>query len=126
MSVGVWITLFFAFSMVNSAQGAKSSVSPELDCGIYRLRGQLKEKGNGVEVLELNPGTTARADVVLHELSVDDAVGYQGKNVEIEVYVYRPGKGPEARARVLKPAQAATLKSVTHEPVTILSKKACE
>lgn len=123
-----WST--FAFLMIGSlswASGTAPVMTKITECGVYRLHGRLRDKDGGISVLELNPGTTSRTDVLLHQLSADSATGYRNKNVELEVEVYQlSGGGHPTRARVLKPAKACTQESLSESPVFLLKKKACD
>jgi hypothetical protein len=117
------LLIFSAFLAASSF--AAETIPMTFQCGTYRFRGKLGTRNGGVHVIEVHPGTTERFEVVLHRLSAEDAIGYAGKNVELEAFVYHSGVGGEARARIVGRPHPVSHSSLKSDPV-LVEEKACK
>jgi hypothetical protein len=108
-----------------AAPMATVSAGETYDCGQYQIAGKLRERGTGVHVLEIFPGTTTRFDLVIHGLPTEDSIAYKDHKVQFKAFIYRAGTGGSARARYVGPISSASQDQVNSQAIHLLHHETC-
>ncbi len=126
-----FVALFF--TLLSASGAADTIVAPpgisglpdRLECGRYEISGKLGGSATDASFVQVYPGTTRRFDLPLRQLDEEDELSYAERDVRLTVYITTPGRGAEARARVIGRATLVTLSEALGKPIKLVEKIEC-
>ncbi len=118
--------LFFLSVLSEFTRAAEVPAGPDhFECGNYTVSGVLKTHNDEAEILEIYPGTTRRFDLVVRGLSLEQQTSLAGQPLSVQVYIYKKGKGGEARSRIDGTAKIIALYQALEKPIEFVKKRNC-
>ncbi|MGK5083527.1 hypothetical protein WDW37_09500 [Bdellovibrionota bacterium FG-1] len=99
------LALLLAVGAAQAVEAPQLVLPTQLGCGVYRVKGLMAHRSNGIEVIRVYAETTAEFELPVFGLSARDSVALDETYAVLEVEIFRekgkPTQAPRARFRQL-------------------------